>query len=174
MACTQTLNGILRDCLPNAGGLRAVYLANFSEVDYFGANGGLDPDDDSITGVDMDGGAVFHEYQFDRNTASISSNFAVNAENGTKYVETDLVMVFNRMNTAKRNALIALAKGELTAIVEDNNGKQWVLGVEHPLVMSAHDGLTGTAYGDRNGYSITLHTVSPNMPYGYSGTIPTS
>jgi hypothetical protein len=26
MACTQTLAGIVRDCLPNMGGIRAAYL----------------------------------------------------------------------------------------------------------------------------------------------------
>ncbi len=170
MACTQTLNGITRDCLPNIGGVRAVYIANKGDIASFDA-----PElDGSIDGVTMMTGKYFHEYQFDRNTASLTSNYAVNAENGTKYVESDLVMFFNRMATLKRTALLALAKAELVALVEDNNGKVWILGYDLPLVMSAHDGLTGTAFGDRNGYSITLHDVSPQMPREFTASIPTA
>ena len=168
MACTQTLKGITRDCLSNSGGVRSVWLANKADIDSIMLN----PLDGAVTLILMKTGKSFYEYQFARGTASMSSNYAVNAENGTKYVETDLVMVFARMNTAKRNELISLKGAELAALVEDQNGKVWLLGHEHPLEMTAGDGLTGTAYADRNGYSITLHDVSPQMPREYTGTMP--
>ena len=102
----------------------------------------------------------------------MSSNYAVNAENGTTYVETDLLMVFNRMDTTKRLEIVALAQGELVAIVEDNNGNMWYLGHDEPLTLNAGDGLTGTARADRNGYSVTLRDNSLEMPMSFTGTIP--
>ena len=90
MACTQTLAGIVRDCLPNMGGIRAVYLANFADVASLTVTSGV------ITAISMETSKKFYKYDFARNTSSMSSNYAVNAENGTTYVETDLLMVFNR------------------------------------------------------------------------------
>ena len=168
MSCTQTLKGISRDCSPNSGGVRSVWLANKADIDSIS----LPSLDGSISSIEMKTGKSFFEYQFVRGTASLSSNYAVNAENGTKYVETDLVMVFNRMDVSKRKELIALKGAELAGLVEDNNGKIWLIGLDRPLEMSAGDGLTGTAYADRNGYSITLHDVSSQMPREYVGTMP--
>ena len=166
MACTQTLAGIVRDCLPNMGGLRSVYLANFADVDSLTVTSGV------ITAITMVSSKKFYKYEFVRNTASMSSNYSVNAENGTTYVETDLLMVFNRMDTTKRLEIVALAQGELVAIVEDNNGNMWYLGHDEPLTLNAGDGLTGTARADRTGYSVTLRDNSLEMPMSFTGTIP--
>ena len=166
MACAQTLAGIVRDCNPNMGGLRSVYLANFADVDSLTVTSSV------VTAITMVSSKKFYKYEFVRNTASMSSNYAVNAENGTTYVETDLLMVFNRMDTTKRLEIVALAQGELVAIVEDNNGNMWYLGYDEPLTLNAGDGLTGTARADRNGYSVTLRDNSREMPMSFTGTIP--
>ena len=166
MACAQTLAGIVRDCNPNMGGLRSVYLANFADVDSITVTSSV------VTAITMVSSKKFYKYEFVRNTASMSSNYSVNAENGTTYVETDLLMVFNRMDTTKRLEIVALAQGELVAIVEDNNGNMWYLGHDEPLTLNAGDGLTGTARADRNGYSVTLRDNSREMPMSFTGTIP--
>ncbi len=166
MSCVQTLSGITRDCLPNIGGIARVWLANYANVASLTESSG------AITAISMSNSEKFKEYQFARNTASLSSNYAVNAENGTAFVESDLVMVFNRMDTAKRLEINAMAQGELVAIVEDNNGTKWYLGHDNPITLSAGDGLTGTARADRNGYSSTLHDVSDEMPMPFTGTVP--
>ena len=166
MSCVQTLAGITRDCLSNIGGIAKVWLANYANV------GSLTESSGAITAISMLNSEKFKEYQFARNTASLSSNYTVNAENGTTYVESDLVMVFNRMDTSQRLEIVAMALGELVAIVEDNNGTKWYLGHDNPLLLSAGDGLTGTARGDRNGYSVTLHDMSDEMPMPFTGTVP--
>ena len=168
MACSQTLAGIVRDCNPNMGGLRAVYLANFADVDSLTVTSSV------VTAITMVSSKKFYKHEFVRNTARMSSNYSVNAENGTTYVETDLLMVFNRMDTTKRLEIVALAQGELVAIVEDNNGNMWYLGHDEPLTLNAGDGLTGTARADRNGYSVTLRDNSLEMPFPFTGTVPLS
>ena len=166
MACTQTLAGISRDCLPSMGGIKAVWLANAAKVDTITVTSGV------ITAITMLNSETFKKYEFARGTSSLSSNYAVNAENGTTYVESDLLMVFNRMDTTKRLEITALAQGELVAFVEDNNGTVWYLGKDEPLTINAGDGLTGTARSDRNGYSITLRDNSKEMPLPSTATIP--
>lgn len=166
MACTQTLTGITRDCLGNNGGIRKVWLANYDNVASLTVASG------AITAISMSNSEKFKLYEFARNTSSLTSNYAVNAENGTSYVESDLLMVFNRMDTSKRLEIVALAQGNLVAIVEDNNGNKWYLGKDFPVTINAGDGQTGTARADRNGYSITLRDESAELPFPFTGTIP--
>ena len=160
MACAQTLSGLVHDCAANMGGIKAVYLANKADVD------SVTITSDKVTAITMVSTKTFKKYEFARRTGSLSSNWQVNAENGTKFVQTDLLLVFNRMETTKRVEIAAMAAGELVAIVEDNNGVYHYLGLpeESPLEISAGDGLTGTALADRNGYSITLQLQGLNLP----------
>lgn len=158
MACIQTLAGIVRDCLNSMGGIAEVLLANKAEVTAAVTSG-------KVTSITMASSAKFHRYQFAPETASMSSNWQVNAQNGTRFVQTDLVMVFNRMETAKRAEIMAMAQSELVAIVKDANGLYWFLGYDEPLLLSAGDCLTGTARADRNGYSATLQDNSLELPF---------
>ena len=140
------------------GGIKRVLAANKDEV------GEITIADDKVSAI-ATGAGKFKAYAFPRNTGSMSSNYQINAENGTRYVQTDLVMVFNRMETTKRVEMTALAQNDLVLIVEDANDKYWLLGKDEPVRATAGDGLSGTARADRNGYSITLQDNSHEMPY---------
>ncbi len=84
---------------------------------------------------------------------------------GVRYVTTDLLLQFNRMETAKRVEITALALGDLVVIAKDANGKYWYLGKDEPVNASAGDGQTGTARSDANRYTITLQDNSKEMPF---------
>lgn len=165
MSCSQTLAGIARDCQPNMGGVAEVYLANRSDVS------AVTVTDGKVSAITMVSGATFKVYQFARGTANMTSTFNVNAENGVNYVGTDLVMAFNRMETSKRVEVTALAVNDLYAIVKDNNGAYWLLGFDNPVNMGAGDAPTGTALTDRNGYNVTLHDDSRELPYEVNASI---
>ena len=157
MACNQTLTAILKDCSPSMGGISEAYLANREDVQ------GVTVTEEMISAIE--GGGKFHKFQFPKNTGSMSSNYTIDPTTGVRFVTTDLVLVFNRMDTQKRVAIKALAENDLVAIVKDANGKYWYLGYDEALTATAGDGLTGTARTDRNGYSITLQDNSHGMPY---------
>lgn len=159
MACSQTLSGLTNDCAANMGGVRKVYLANKADV------AEITFTSEKVTGITMANSAKFYGYDLRPNTASMNSTAQVNQENGTNYWQTLLQMVFNRMETTKRVEVVAMAQGELCAIVEDANGVYWLLGKDAPLVLNAGDGVTGTARADRNGYSVTLEDDSLQPPY---------
>lgn len=164
MSCSQTLSGIPYDCAANIGGIKRVLIANAEDVTAKTIT------DDVITAITMaqhgtpPAYATFVEFFFRAGTSSKTSTWQVNAENGTAYVQTLLTMVFSRMETSKRAAIMALAQAAVVAIVEDNNGKFWYLGEDFPLTLNAGDGQTGTARADRNGYSITLEDNSRELP----------
>lgn len=165
MACNQTLTAILRDCSPSMGGILEAYFANTEDVSKVTLS------DELISAIEMADGKKFVKFQFAKNTGSMSSTYTTDPTTGVRYVATDLVLVFNRMETSKRVAITALAQNDLVAIVKDANGKYWFLGYNEPVTATTGDGLTGTARGDRNGYSITLQDNSHGFPYEVSPEI---
>lgn len=159
MACNQTLSGLVRDCSPNMGGIVEALIANSVDVTAVSVS------DNRISAITMATSAKFKRYSFARNTGSLASNYTIDPASGVRYVASDLVLQFNRMETAKRVEISALAQNDLVVIVKDANGKYWYLGKDEPVNATAGDGLTGTARGDRNGYSITLQDNSLEMPF---------
>lgn len=147
------------------GGVVEVYIANHADVT------GVTVTADKVTGITLASSAKFKKYALPRNTASLSSNYTISDENGTKFVVSDLVIQANKMDTVKRIEFVALAQGELAVIVKDANGAYWYLGYDAPVKASAGDGLTGTARADRNGYSVTLQDNSLVLPMEVDATI---
>lgn len=141
------------------GGIIEVLFANKEDVQEVTLS------EDMVNAITMANSKKFAKFQFARNTGSMSSNYTIDQTTGVKFVTTDLVLVFNRMETSKRVAINALMQNELVAIVKDANGKYWYLGFDEALTATAGDGLTGTARADRNGYSATLQDNSHEMPY---------
>lgn len=159
MTCNQTLTAILRDCAPSMGGVLEAYFANIEDI------AEVTRTEDMISAITMADDKKFVKFQFAKNTGSMSSTYTIDPTTGVRYVATDLVLVFNRMETSKRVAITALAQNDLVAIVKDANGKYWYLGYNEPVTATTGDALTGTARGDRNGYSITLQDNSHEFPY---------
>lgn len=157
MACPTILNGLIKDCTPSQGGIVEVLLANREDLDdcivYDGA----------VYWISMKNGVPFQRYTFRRGSGFMASTWQV-AEDA-RFVETLLSLQFNRMETAKRDAVMQIVSGEFVALVKDANGKWWMLGRERPVVLSEASGVTGTAEGDRNGYAITLRERASTMPY---------
>ena len=165
MPCIQTLSGLTRDCSSNMGGIVEALIANFDDVT------GVTVSDGIISTISMASSAKFKRYSFAKNTGSLTSNYNIDAASGVKYVTTDLLLQFNRMETSKRVEITALALGDLAIIVKDANGKYWYLGKDEPVNASAGDGQTGTARGDANRYTITLQDESQEMPYEVDSSI---
>ena len=165
MACNQILNGLVRDCQPSMGGIVEAHAINREYIEEITAAEGV------VSQITLTEGEKFKSYYFNRNTGSMTSNYTLDPATGVRYVTTDLVLQFNRMETAKRVEVTALAQNELALIVKDANGKYWLLGKDEPVMATAGEGVTGTARGDRNGYGITLQDTSLEMPYEVDAAI---
>lgn len=159
--CNQTLAGIQLDCSNSLGGIKAVYIANYADVDEVT----VDEPNGKITGITMNSGATFKPYRFRKQTGSMTSTLTVDETAGVNYVSTELALVFGKMETTKRLEVAALSKGQLAVIVEDSNGLFWYLGKDDYVSATAGGGNTGTAKGDQNAYTITLKDESATYPY---------
>lgn len=165
MACTQTLAGLTFDCAANQGGIKEVYIANYDDV------ASVTVTTDKISAISMSASAKFKTYSFkSKEINSMTSTLNVDDKADVSYVSTELALQFNRMETAKRVEIVALAKAGLAVIVLDNNGKYWYLGYDEPVFASAGDGATGTGRTDANKYGITLKDNSIEFPYEVDGT----
>jgi hypothetical protein len=71
-----------------------------------------------------------------------------------------------------RNEILLLAKNNLVALVKDNNDKIWVLGFANGLDITGGGSATGTAFGDRNGYTLTFTGNEKELAPLFTGTPP--
>lgn len=159
MACLQTLNGLGRTCDSSIGGINEVYIANYEDV----VSVQYSTDNSEITGITMASDAKFKKYWFRKGTGSLTKTLNI-SESGSNFVQSDLVLQFDKMETRKRIEMAALAVGDLAVLVKDANGVVWFLGEQSAVRASAGDGQTGTARADGNRYTITLQDENASFP----------
>lgn len=165
MGCNTIRTMTYDACVPNIGGIKNIYLADYVEdaatLKEVGENE-TKLTDSSVTGFVT--GVKWQHYPMRKNTCSMTSTLN-NSTDGASYVTTELAMVFSKMEAQKRIAIQALAIGECMAVVEDSNGEMWFLGADAPLTATAGAGETGTAKADANRYTLTLTDESLGFPY---------
>lgn len=175
MACSCnsfTLAGLCKDCEGNVGGISVVYVALASEISAVTVDSSTGETGGMITAITLTntGTTPFYEYQFKKNTGSMTSTLNV-TDQGDTYVETVLSLIFNRMETKKRIEMNALSVQDLVIIVKDCNSKYWYLGYDNPVSASNGGGETGTNRTDSNHYSLELTDTSASYPYEVLGSI---
>lgn len=170
MECNSiTLKGIIRDCNPNMGGIQKVWMILKSDI-----TNDPTPQEgmDKITELTVaEGEGKVNAFEFRKGAASMTSNLQKDDTNGSYFWLTDLVMNFQRMETSKRAAIMALTLAEACAIVQDANGVYWFLGLDEYLAATAGTAETGTAKTDANKYSVTLQDSSLALPYEIDKTV---
>lgn len=162
MACPITLNGLTLDCSASVGGIKEVYIAQYTDISAVTVTSG-----NMITAITAISGATkpFKRFQFRKQTGSMTSTLNVDEVAGINYVSTELNLVFTKMETKKRIEMSALSVGQLAVIVKDGNNKYWYLGYNDYVSATAGAGNTGTAKGDSNSYTITLRDESDSFPF---------
>ncbi|MCD8041518.1 MAG: hypothetical protein LUH10_00485 [Tannerellaceae bacterium] len=162
MGCCGLFSGIARDCDANVGGIKRAWIACYDAVtDKIVTN-------DQISVIKFDEGA-FCEFQFRKQTGSVSQSYQL-GDNGTSYYEQTITFVFAKQETEKQIEINALAISDLVVIIEDNNGKFWYFGFDNPVTLSANEAESGTAFGDFNGYTVTLLGTDWQLAYEVTDT----
>ena len=163
MECNSiALTGIARDCNANMGGIKKVWMVLKTEV----PRENITITDNEIAAITFASGSnSLHPFNFRKGAASMTSNLQKDDTAGSYFWQTDLVMNFQRMETAKRTAVMALTLAECAAVVLDANDKYWFLGLDEYLGATAGTGETGQAKTDANQYTVTLQDSSLGLPY---------
>lgn len=165
MACALT-SGYTLDCKDSLGGIKAVWFIEHANVSSVTEASGV------VSAITKAAGKVFYKYELVRNTSSLTENITASVENGTVFYAQELSVILNKMQASTRNEILLLAKNVLMAVVQDSNGKYWLLGKTNGIDITGGSSATGTAQGDRNGYTLTFTGGEPALaPEVSSGII---
>lgn len=150
MSCNAEITrGFTLDCRDSIGGIRSIMVAELSAVEDYTVSDG------EVTAITLADGKNFHKYELRKQTGDFTETIENNDETGTLYFEQELNFQLTRMEAAKRNEIFLVAKADVVVIVEDRNGKYWLLGAINGLILSGNS-TSGTAMGDLNGYELTF------------------
>lgn len=153
------------DCRDSVGGLREVLFIEFDNVTSVDEVSGV------VTGIVVASGKQFRRYVLQKETSSFTETPNANPQNGTIFYQQVLTIVINKMQTNTRNELGILGMARLLAIALDQNDRYWLLGKQNALDLTGGEGGTGTASGDRNGYTREFTGSERNMAPEVSSSI---
>lgn len=151
MAICDLTTGFTLGCRDNTGGTKRMYIANFDASTTYTVDGS-----DVITGMTSSNGITFFQYDLQKNTAELMEEQSMTPENETIGYTPTINIVFNKLDTPKRNELLLLARTASVVIVEDRNGKYWIVGRDAGLDMTTSSRGTGVNITDRNGTTLSL------------------
>lgn len=149
MSCVLT-SGFSLDCRDSVGGIKTLYVTELANKATLTAASGV------VTAFTLSTGKQFFTYSLEKETASITENVPDGIANGTLHYEQQVTFTLNKLSASSRNELRLLAQNQLMVIALDRNGKYWLLGQNNGLELQTLAAASGTAMGDRNGYTITL------------------
>lgn len=157
MACAISLSNYnVGDCFSSKGGIKAAWVGVYQD-DAFTITSA-----DTVSGFAS--GITWYKQELRKNTGSLTSTYNYDEANGSSFVQTDVVLVYSKMQKESRIQMNALSLGDLILVVEDANGVYYALGTEEPVKATAGTGETGTGRSDRNAYEITLSDYCSKYP----------
>lgn len=167
MACNLSLSGLTQGCESNAGGIRKIWLIEYSKIKTVTFN----EDKTEISAITLDASAKMLSYAIRKESTQLTSEYTIDRPNGIEYCTNSLVVKFPRQDAAKRLEIIAMVSGECAALVQDANGTYYFMGSEEPVTVETASADTGTARGDANAYNVTLSDFSGGFAPIISDTI---
>ena len=158
MACDIS-KGRLEACKESVGGIKNLYIANYSSAMYAGmADSATKPPTDAAFNGQVDTlGAKVDVFQFevrgDNNTFEETNENS--RDNGTSFWTQSGSFVVKAQNAETMMQLKLLSYGRPHIIIEDYNGKFRMAGAQNGVEVSVNTS-TGGAMGDLYGYTISF------------------
>jgi len=110
----------------------------------------------TLTAITKATGKIFRKYQLVLETGAFQEDIVGNRANGTLYYDQKGTIILNVQQVAVRNEIMLLAVNNLTIIIHDNNDTYRLYGRVNGLRLLTGSAATGTAFGDRNGYTLNF------------------
>lgn len=110
----------------------------------------------TLTAITKASGKIFRKYQLVLETANFTESIVGNRQNGTLAYEQKGTIIINKQNVAVRNEILLLALNTLVIIIHDQNDTYRYFGRVNGLRLADGSADTGTALGDRNGYTLNF------------------
>lgn len=169
--CSQTLSGYNYSRCEDSGngGVKEVYIAlrsDLANVAGSAYDGAVTVTDGAISAINLasPNSTPFHRFKFKRETTAMTSTGEI-SDNGSASWSTEVSIVFPRMSTVKRTAMMQLFLADTVVIVRDANDEYHYLGIDYAVNATAGGAETGTAMADANQYTLTLTDVAYQAPF---------
>lgn len=137
-------------CDVGVGGTKELYLIELENVVSFTESSG------TLTAITKATGKIFRKYQLVLETANFEEDITGNRQNGTLFYGQKGTIILNKQNVAVRNEILLLATNRLMVVIKDNNLTYRLYGREFGMMLQTGTATTGTAWGDRNGYTLNF------------------
>lgn len=148
MACALT-KGRIEPCKDVVGGIKAVYLTDFSNITI-----AYDSVDTDV--VEDFGTVTFFKYELKGNS-SFEQTITSSRENGTTFFDQTLNLTLKKLSVQDHKEIKLLAYGRPHVVIHDYNGNAFLMGAEHGAEVTGGTIVTGAAMGDLSGYTLTLN-----------------
>ena len=163
MACALT-QGFNLDCRDGIGGIKEVYITELANMTSTTEVSGV------ITAITKATGKRFWKYSLVRETSNTTETLTANEQNGTLYYAQQVQVIINKRQASVRNEVMLLARNTgLVIIVVENQvnasgqNKAWMYGKTQGLQLTTGTSESGTAWADRNGYTLPFAGNEPEM-----------
>lgn len=175
MASCEFLNtGYTLSCLDSTPGVKNVYLMN---IDYM--SGLTISAANVITAITTSGTSKFYRFQSPKFTAQFDETINLNEENGVFSVTPTIKFRLLKRTTSLRDMLLKVGKGKLVAIVENQDGRYWLVGATSTSSPQNDNGLvakeallsSGIKKDDFAGLDLTLEGYQDVPSYEVSSSI---
>lgn len=149
MACALT-QGFNLDCRDAIGGIKEIYIAELGNVSAITEASGV------VTAITKASAKRFWKYSLIRETSNFVETITGSEQNGTLFYAQAAEIIINKQQASVRNEIKLLAKNNLIIVGVDNNGVGRMYGRVYGLMLNAGTIASGTAWGDRNGYTLNF------------------
>ena len=148
MACTLTLAGRGTGCKDALGGIKRIFIGEWSEGIW----------NAPVAGEIDDASAALTVYTYDmtRGSGSLTQTVTSSIEAGTVFFDQVLSVTFNKLATEDIVEISNITKGRMAVVVQDTNDNYFVVGNKNGVEVSGGTVQTGTAAGDQNGFTLEL------------------
>tara|TARA_R100000278_G_scaffold94192_1_gene71898 strand:- start:42 stop:638 length:597 start_codon:yes stop_codon:yes gene_type:complete len=166
MACTALTKGRGLTCDRIQGGIKYVYFgvyddfnANASTGEIYGT--GIVVSSGEVTDIEMGSGTGLKRYATPIGTSSLTETITGTRDTGTIMYAPQLTLVFNQLTKEDQAELELLGKTKVVVFAQlwqQVGGKDQIvcLGAANGMYLNSGTEVSGTAWGDQNGYSITF------------------
>lgn len=155
MSCCQTLSSIAKACGGTMGGIKQAYVTCWSNTLV---------SDKTSTAITFPSGTCWYSIEFFKET----SNFVVDSQfvegRYAAYFQGNIELVISKLSAANNTTIQNLQQSDLAVIITDNNGQNWLFGVDYPAIATAGSAASGTAFTDPNAYTLTITSSDLQYP----------
>ena len=144
-------------CDVGTGGTKECYIIELENISEVTESSG------TLTAITKVTGKIFRKYQLVQETANFEETITANRQNGSVFYGQKGTIILNKQQVAVRNEILLLAKNNLCIVTKDNNNTYRLYGRQYGLRLGAGTASTGTAWGDRNGYSLEFSGNEPEL-----------